>query len=137
MGVTNMGGMFFYASSFNGDLSKWDVSSVTNMKEMFAAASSFNGDVSKWDVSSVSDMSAMFGYASSFAQTLCGAWGTSKAKKDNTFAGSQGRIGTCSSSATKKDSAPTKAPVAVVDAAVKEIVFGAASIIWTTILYVF
>jgi surface protein len=27
--------MFFLAKSFNGDLSKWDVSNVTSMNEMF------------------------------------------------------------------------------------------------------
>merc|ERR1719174_3187304 len=109
--VTNMVGMFYYASKFNGDLSKWDVSSVTTMTEMFAAASLFNGDLSKWDVSKVSDMGGMFGYASSFAQTLCGAWITSKAKKDNTFAGSSGRIGTCSkirTSTTTTEAIPTE-----------------------------
>ena len=48
------------ATSFNGDISKWDVSSVTNMFQMFNSASSFNSDVSKWDVSSVTQMSGMF-----------------------------------------------------------------------------
>jgi len=54
------------ANKFNGDLSKWDVSSVTNMYNMFNSASSFNGDLSKWDVSSVQGMRAMFDKASSF-----------------------------------------------------------------------
>ena len=39
-------------SSFNGDLSSWDVSNVTSMVRMFAQASSFNGDLSSWNVSS-------------------------------------------------------------------------------------
>ncbi len=64
--VTDMSYMFFYASAFNGDISKWDVSSVTNMSDMFAGADAFNGDISKWDVSSVTDMSYMFYYASAF-----------------------------------------------------------------------
>ena len=51
--------MFDEGSSFNGDISKWDVSSVTNMNSTFES-SSFNGDISKWDVSSVTDMSHMF-----------------------------------------------------------------------------
>jgi surface protein len=55
--VTDMSGMFA-SSSFNGDLSKWDVSSVTDMTRMFRS-SSFNGDLSKWDVSSVTNMSRM------------------------------------------------------------------------------
>ena len=64
--VTDMNGMFLTASSFNGDLSGWNVSAVTDMAQMFYRASSFNGDISSWDVSSVTSMSSMFGGASSF-----------------------------------------------------------------------
>jgi len=61
-----MGGMFNYATSFNGDLSSWDVSSVINMGEMFRGALSFNQDLSSWDVSSVTNMLWMFSSATSF-----------------------------------------------------------------------
>jgi len=64
--VTTMYRMFYTASSFKGDLSKWDVSSVTNMQDIFAGPSSFNGDLSKWDVSSVTNMAGMFHGPSSF-----------------------------------------------------------------------
>ena len=64
--VTNMGGLFNYATSFNGDLSSWDVSSVTNMNNMFRNATSFNGDIASWNVSNVANMYHMFYDASSF-----------------------------------------------------------------------
>ena len=52
--------MFAWAQSFNGDISKWDVSNVKYMSKMFDCAFSFNGDLSKWDVSNVKYMSDMF-----------------------------------------------------------------------------
>lgn len=75
--VTNMSSMFAGASSFNGDVSSWDVSNVTNMSRMFLAASSFNGDVSSWDVSNVADMSAMFNGVSSFNRDISN-WSVNK-----------------------------------------------------------
>lgn len=39
--------MFSYASSFNSDISLWNVGSVTNMEQMFLRASSFNQIISK------------------------------------------------------------------------------------------
>ncbi len=71
--VTNMTGMFSRASSFTGNISAWDVSSVTNMRYMFSGASSFNGDISAWDVSSVTDMGSMFDGAGLFTSDIS-AW---------------------------------------------------------------
>ena len=64
--VTDMERMFEGASSFDGDLSAWDVSNVSYMSYMFKDAPLFNSDISAWDVSNVSDMSEMFWHASSF-----------------------------------------------------------------------
>ena len=71
-GVTSMSSMFFTASSFNGDISGWDVSYVTDMSYMFFTASSFNHTLNGWDVSFVTDMYGMFWSASSFDQPLNG-----------------------------------------------------------------
>ena len=48
----------FIGTSFNGDLSGWDVSSVRDMSAMFYQ-SQFNGDLSGWDVSGVRNMRVM------------------------------------------------------------------------------
>ena len=68
--VTNMDSMFSGASDFNQPLSNWNVSKVTNMGGMFRSASSFNGNLSSWDVSSVTRMFSMFSGASDFNQPL-------------------------------------------------------------------
>ena len=66
---------------------------MTNMDYMFFQASSFNNDISEWDVSSVNNMDHMFYIASSFKQTLCGdAWVHSKASKKMMFTGSPGSL---------------------------------------------
>ena len=65
-GVTSMEYMFAGASSFQADLSAWDVSGVTNMVCMFCDASSFQADLSAWDVSGVTNMDYIFDGASSF-----------------------------------------------------------------------
>ena len=68
--VTDMSSMFEAATTFDGDISSWDVSSVTDMLDMFGGATSFNQPLNTWDVSSVTDMFGMFAGATSFNQPL-------------------------------------------------------------------
>ena len=70
--LTSLQYMFYSATSFNGDISGWDVSSVTDMRDMFNNADSFNGDLSGWDVSGVEDMHGMFFGTAAFNGDLSG-----------------------------------------------------------------
>jgi hypothetical protein len=49
----------FAGSSFDGDISKWNVSNVKDMCYMFYGAL-FAGDIDGWDVSNVSGMYEIF-----------------------------------------------------------------------------
>ncbi|MBC8754430.1 BspA family leucine-rich repeat surface protein [Kordia sp. YSTF-M3] len=69
-GVTSLAGMFRNASSFNQDISAWNVSSITTMGYMFDGATAFNQNISGWNVSAVENMSHMFRNASNFNQNL-------------------------------------------------------------------
>lgn len=51
--VTSLDGLFDGATTFNQDLSSWDVSNVTSMVNTFRNASAYNQDLSSWDVSAV------------------------------------------------------------------------------------
>ena len=50
-----------------------NLSLVTDMSHIFWHATSFNGDISSWDVSSVTDMFGMFWHAAAYHQNM-GAW---------------------------------------------------------------
>ena len=58
--------MFWFATEFNQDLSKWDVTSNTSYMEMFRGAYSFNSDLSSWNTSAGVDFFGIFVGASSF-----------------------------------------------------------------------
>lgn len=74
--ITDMSNMFYNDTSFNSDISSWDVSNVTNMNGTFENATSFNQDLASWDTSSVVGMFGMFSGAKSFNQDIS-AWDTS------------------------------------------------------------
>lgn len=76
--VVDMGYMFNGATSFNGDISGWDVGNVKYMDYMFSSASSFNQDLGNWDVGNVLDMQYMF-YDTAFNQDIS-AWDVSQVK---------------------------------------------------------
>jgi surface protein len=77
-GVTSLYRMFGFATSFNGDISHWDVSTITNMEVVFAAADIFNQDISDWDVSNVTSFHLMFDDADAFNQDIS-EWDVSSA----------------------------------------------------------
>lgn len=66
--VTSLAGMFYGASSFNSDISSWNVSNIENMDQMFNETE-FNQNINSWNVSNVESMNAMFA-KSSFNQPL-------------------------------------------------------------------
>ena len=70
----------FDSSTFNGDISHWDTSSVTNMWRLFYQTSKFNQDIGDWDVSKVMNMQGVFDEATAFNQDI-GDWNVSKVTK--------------------------------------------------------
>lgn len=68
-GVTSMHYMFS-TSSFNGDISDWDVSSAKYASGMFKDATSLNQPLENWSVSSSVETSYMFDGATTFTQDL-------------------------------------------------------------------
>jgi surface protein len=75
--VTSLDSMFRSATSFNSDISHWDVSTITDMYGVFAGASSFNQSLNDWDVSNVTTMFRMFNGATSFNSDIS-QWNTGR-----------------------------------------------------------
>ncbi len=76
----------FYGSSFNEDITEWNVSNVVSMKMMFQYACEFNQPIQKWNTSNVFDMRHMFLGATSFNQPLDN-WDLSDASIQERFQG--------------------------------------------------
>ena len=75
-------------SSFNQDISNWNVSAVTSMKNMFAGCNLFNKDISSWDVSNVTEMNYMFRYCFNFNNgEVALNWGGNKTFKVTSMRG--------------------------------------------------
>lgn len=66
----------FAFSSFDGNISDWNTSSVKSMDGMFQGTSEFNSSINNWDTSNVEDISLMFSGAKSFNQSI-NNWDTS------------------------------------------------------------
>jgi len=75
--VLSFGNLFVSATSFNQNINSWNTSNVTNMLGCFAIASSFNQPLNNWNTSSVTQMQDMFNNASAFNQNI-GGWDVSK-----------------------------------------------------------
>jgi surface protein len=74
--VTNMYAMFYSASAFNQDIGGWNTAQVTRMNSMFYYASAFNQDIGSWNTAEVTAMHGMFQYASAFNQDISSWTGT-------------------------------------------------------------
>ena len=68
--ITTLQNAFLNASSFNGDISLWDLRRVTTLESTFEGASVFNQDISGWTVDNVSTMVSTFKNAVDFDQDI-------------------------------------------------------------------
>jgi surface protein len=65
-----MDAVFQQCSTFEGDVSLWDVSRVTSFLAMFSYCTVFDGDLSTWNTSSAENMKSMFDRANYFSSDI-------------------------------------------------------------------
>lgn len=85
----NMQYMFYRASTFNRDISEWNMTKVTNTGFMFNGATIFNQPLANWErigstLSGVTNMSTMFSGATAFQQYI-GNWNISNVSNFTNF----------------------------------------------------
>jgi surface protein len=68
--VSSVSRMFQGCTSFNKDISNWDVSNVQNFSYLFSGAISYNQPINSWSMSNALDLSYMFQDCSSFNQNI-------------------------------------------------------------------
>lgn len=81
-GLQQLSGTFEGATSFNDDISNWDVSQVLRMNHLFAGATQFNQPIGGWNTSQVRSFYRTFARAESFNQPL-NDWDVSSAESFN------------------------------------------------------
>ena len=72
--------LMFYDSSYNQDITGWNVSNAMHMDGMFKSNGVFNQDISNWDVGNALDMDTMFYEATAFNQDI-GRWNVKNATR--------------------------------------------------------
>ncbi|MDA0779341.1 MAG: BspA family leucine-rich repeat surface protein [Bacteroidetes bacterium] len=86
-----------------------DLSNNDTMRSMFEGATSFNGDLSKWDVTSISDMDKMFSsvtLSTANYNAMLDAWSKQSVKSFVNFDGGNSKY--CTSGETGKNALKTK-----------------------------
>jgi surface protein len=80
--ITDMNNMFYLASTFNKDISGWNVSMVTNMSYMFYQATAFNQDLSQWCVRKITAKPNDFDTQATSWKLPKPVWGTCPRNED-------------------------------------------------------
>lgn len=78
--ITSISKLFKSKTTFNEDISGWDMRHIQDMSNVFESASSFNINIGGWNTSNVIYFNYCFCYASTFNQPIT-YWNTSNAKQ--------------------------------------------------------